>query len=45
MSFEDLREEILTEYLVEDSLLLYKGRLCIRYYIVLYTRLIQEVYA
>ena len=33
-----------TEYLVEDSLLLYKGRLYIRYYIVLYTYLIQEVY-
>ena len=32
-----------TEYLVEDSLLLYKGWLYIRYYIVLCTHLIQEV--
>ena len=34
-----------TEYSVEDGLLLYKGRLCVRHYIVLYTHLIQEVYA
>ena len=33
-----------TEYLVEDGLLLYKGQLYIRRYIVLYTHLIQEVY-
>ena len=44
MSFEDLYKEMPTEYLVEDSLLLYKGRLYIRYYIVLCTHLIQEVY-
>ena len=33
-----------TEYSVEDGLLLYKGRLYIRRYTVLYTHLIQEVY-
>ena len=33
-----------TEYSVEDGLLLYKGRLYIRYYTVLCTYLIQEVY-
>ena len=35
---------MLTKYLVEDGLLLYKGQLYIRHYIVLYTYLIQEVY-
>jgi predicted aspartyl protease len=43
-SFEELRDEMPTEYSVEDGLLLYKGRLCVRRGTVLGTRLIQEVH-
>ena len=44
-SFEDIREEMPTGYSVENSLLLYKTRLCVRRNTVLCTRLIQEVHA
>jgi hypothetical protein len=44
-SFDDLRDELPTDYTIEDSLLLYKSRLCVRRGTVLCTRLIQEVHA
>jgi hypothetical protein len=43
-SFEELRDKVPTDYVLEDGLLLYKGRLCVRRDTVLCTRLIQEVH-
>ena len=43
-SFQDIREEIPPGYSVEDGLLLYHGRLCVRRNTPLCTRLIQEAH-
>ena len=42
--FEELRADLPNGYTIEDDLLLYQGRLCVRRGTILCTRLIQEVH-
>jgi transposase InsO family protein/predicted aspartyl protease len=43
-SFTDLRDDLPNNYTIEEDLLLYQGRMCVRRDTVLCTRLIQEVH-